>query len=106
MPAIDAEPGEKRGWLGSLGAGYSWLMVRALKRPWLVIAVALGAFIASCAGMYVVPKEFFPNAERDTFVIDVWLPEGSDIESTDRVVKRLWRTPGKKNVFYLFLAAF
>ncbi len=89
MPAIKAPPGEKRNWLGTVGAGYSWLMTAALKRPWMVIAISVGAFFASCAGMYVVPKEFFPNAERDTFVIDVWLPEGSDIEATDRVVKRL-----------------
>jgi multidrug efflux pump len=91
MPSIKAPPGEKRNWLGTLGAGYSRLMTGALRRPWLVIAISVGAFFASCAGMYVVPKEFFPNAERDTFVIDVWLPEGSDIEATDRVVKRVER---------------
>ncbi len=84
-----APPSSKRGWLGALGAGYSWFMTGALRRPWLVIAVAAGAFLLSAAGMVVVPKQYFPNDERDMFVIDVWLPEGADVKATDRVVKKI-----------------
>lgn len=99
MPTIAPPPGVKRGMLGTVGAGYSWFMTGALKRPWLVIGVSMAFFFASCASIMVVPKEFFPNAERDTFVIDVWLPEGSDIKATDRVVKQLEKRLSKeKNV--------
>ena len=33
MPTIAPPPGVKRGMLGTIGAGYSWFMTGALKRP-------------------------------------------------------------------------
>jgi len=37
------------------------------------------------------PERFMPPAERDQFVMDVWLPEGSRIEATDAVMHRMER---------------
>jgi len=41
--------------------------------------------------MAVLPQRFFPPAEREQFVIDLWLPEGSKIEFTDALLKRVER---------------
>jgi multidrug efflux pump subunit AcrB len=49
-----------------------------------VLAVAVGALV-----LHRVPEQFFPFAERDQFVIDVWLPEGWKVEATDATVKRI-----------------
>ena len=49
-----------------------------------IVAVAAGAFV-----LHHVPERFFPFAERDQFVIDLWLPEGWKIESTQAAVKRI-----------------
>jgi multidrug efflux pump subunit AcrB/outer membrane protein TolC len=49
-----------------------------------VAAVAAGAFV-----LHRVPERFFPYAERDQFVVDVWLPEGWKIEATDAAVRRI-----------------
>jgi multidrug efflux pump subunit AcrB/outer membrane protein TolC len=49
-----------------------------------VLAVAAGAFV-----LHSLPERFFPFAERDQFVIDVWLPEGWKVESTEAAVKRI-----------------
>ena len=49
-----------------------------------VLAVAAGAFV-----LHIVPERFFPFAERDQFVIDVWLPEGWKVEATEAAVKRI-----------------
>ena len=39
--------------------------------------------------LHHVPERFFPFAERDQFVIDVWLPEGWKVEATDAAVRRI-----------------
>ena len=36
-----------------------------------------------------MPQLFFPLAERNQFVMDVWLPEGAKIEATDAAVRRI-----------------
>ena len=58
---------------------------------WKTAAVALGIF-AIAAGAFVLhrlPERFFPFAERDQFVVDVWLPEGWKVEATQAAVARI-----------------
>jgi multidrug efflux pump subunit AcrB len=77
---------------------YERIITAAMRRKWIAVAygvaaVALGVFLLGR-----VPDRFFPSAERDQFIIDVWLPEGSRIEATDAVMRRVERelaaTPG------------
>jgi outer membrane protein TolC len=49
-----------------------------------VLAVAAGAFV-----LHRIPERFFPFAERDQFVVDVWLPEGWKVEATQAAVARI-----------------
>ena len=72
--------------------GYEWLMQRAMPRKRLTLGIAGGAFAAGLVMMRVVPQRFFPTAERNQFVVDVWMPEGTRIESTDSVVTRIAAT--------------
>ena len=55
------------------------------------ITVLIG--VAACAGgflvLQLVPEQFFPSAERNQFVIDVWMPEGTRVEATGAVMERL-----------------
>ena len=43
-----------------------------------------GAFV-----LHHLPERFFPFAERDQFVVDVWLPEGWKVEATEAAVRRI-----------------
>jgi len=68
---------------------YNRVIVVAMK--WKPAAVVLGVF-AVAAGAFVLhrlPERFFPFAERDQFVADVWLPEGWKVEATEAAVKRI-----------------
>jgi multidrug efflux pump subunit AcrB/outer membrane protein TolC len=47
------------------------------------------AFIIGLGILKLVPQQFFPLAERNQFVMDVWLPEGAKIEATDASVRRI-----------------
>ncbi|MCU1235095.1 MAG: acriflavin resistance protein, partial [Candidatus Solibacter sp.] len=49
-----------------------------------IFAVVVGAFV-----LHKLPERFFPFAERDQFVVDVWLPEGWKVEATEAAVKRI-----------------
>jgi multidrug efflux pump subunit AcrB len=80
-------------WLDSgvdtLREGKASLAQMAFRRPGVVVALAVLALFGSVS---LVPKlgfAFFPSAERDQFVIDVWLPEGRDIRATERAVAKV-----------------
>ncbi|MDR3669260.1 MAG: efflux RND transporter permease subunit [Holophaga sp.] len=54
-------------------------------------AVGVGALaIAIGGGLFaIVPEQFFPSAERNQFVIDLWMPEGTKFEATRGVFQRI-----------------
>ena len=58
---------------------------------WKPVAIAVG-ILAVVAGVLVLkhlPQRFFPFAERDQFVVDIWLPEGWKVEATEAAVRRI-----------------
>ena len=78
---------KRRGPLEIMQAIYNGVIVVAMR--WKATAVAFGV-VAVAAGafvLHIVPERFFPFAERDQFVIDVWLPEGWKVEATEAAVK-------------------
>jgi outer membrane protein TolC len=54
-----------------------------------VLVGGLLTFIVGVLILRLVPQQFFPLAERNQFVMDVWLPEGAKIEATDAAVRRI-----------------
>jgi len=68
---------------------YNRVIVIAMR--WKPVALAAGvlAIIAGALVLKHIPQRFFPFAERDQFVVDVWLPEGWKVEATDAVVRRI-----------------
>ena len=50
----------------------------------------------------MVPQLFFPLAERDQFVMDVWLPEGAKIEATDAAVRRIEAVLSKEKLVKVY----
>ena len=80
---------KRRSPLELMQAIYNRVIVVAM--GWKTAAIALGIF-AIAAGAFVLhrlPERFFPFAERDQFVIDVWLPEGWKVEATQAAVARI-----------------
>jgi multidrug efflux pump subunit AcrB/outer membrane protein TolC len=80
---------KRRGPLEIMQAIYNRVIVAAMRAKPValacgVLAVAVGVFVLNR-----LPSRFFPFAERDQFVIDVWLPEGWNVESTEAAVKRI-----------------
>src|SRR6185369_1079106 len=60
-----------------------------MKRKALAFTLGGCAFALGVMLFALVPQQFFPSAERNQFVIDVWMPQGTRIEATDAVLGRI-----------------
>ncbi|MEL6960106.1 MAG: efflux RND transporter permease subunit [Pseudomonadota bacterium] len=63
--------------------GYRKILARALKVRWLTVGAAVALFVFAVAMFSQVPPGFFPSSTRDQFVIDYFLPQGTDIGRTE-----------------------
>ncbi|WP_169979141.1 efflux RND transporter permease subunit [Tautonia rosea] len=69
--------------LGRFERGYIAFSRLALRFKGVTLAVVVGLLVL--AVRLPVAAEFFPIAERDQFAVQVWLPESSTLEQTERI---------------------
>ncbi|MCX8073664.1 MAG: efflux RND transporter permease subunit [Candidatus Binatia bacterium] len=63
---------------------------QCVQHRWTVVLVSLGILLASILVLNVaVPRQFFPTSDRAEVIVDLYLPQGTSIEVTDRVAKRM-----------------
>ena len=55
---------------------------------WTTIGLTLAALVAGVMGMKFVQQQFFPDSNRPELLVEMWLPEGSSFEETERVAHR------------------
>jgi multidrug efflux pump subunit AcrB len=55
---------------------------------WTTIAITLLALGLGFVGMGKVQQQFFPDSSRPEVLVDLWLPEGSSFEASERVARR------------------
>ena len=91
LRTAQAGPAPKRGVLDRLQTIYNRTIVFFMRRKLLAMALGLVAIIAGLALYARLPQQFFPSAERNQFVIDVWMPQGTRIEATQEAMARLER---------------
>jgi multidrug efflux pump subunit AcrB/outer membrane protein TolC len=88
--AETAEQGKKhRSPLELLQVIYNRVIVLAMRRKPIALAAGVLAVIGGALTLERIPQRFFPFAERDQFVADIWLPEGWKVEATDSAVRRI-----------------
>ncbi|MDN3922931.1 efflux RND transporter permease subunit [Roseateles violae] len=58
------------------------------RRGW-VIAITLAAFVGSIALFKLVPQQFFPASDRPELMVNLWMPQASTFEASEREVQRL-----------------
>ena len=92
--AVETHGKEKKTLLDRLQEKYGILINIFMKRKWLALSLGVCAFAFGVALFRFVPQQFFPSAERNQFVIDVWMPEGTRIEATAAVMKRIEKVLG------------
>ncbi len=87
--------------LDRLQAGYKVLIVWFMARKRFAVLLGVVAFVSGALLFMTVREQFFPSAERNQFVIDVWMAQGSRIESTDALMRRIEkRLAGKRDIVH------
>ncbi len=90
-PSSGKEGGSKEKFsiLNVIQAVYRVVIVFFMRHKVPAMAVGVGAFAFGLLLFTFVPQQFFPSAERNQFVVDVWMAQGSRIEATDAVMRRM-----------------
>lgn len=87
---------------GKIYQGYKRLLVFCMRRKFSSVAVMLAMLTLSVWGFRFVENSFFPDSTREQFMVNVWLPVGTRLDATDRVVEqmreRIEGTPGVTHV--------
>ena len=75
--------------LDSLQNVYGKAILFFMKRKGLALALGVGAICLGAMLFKLIPGQFFPSAERNQFVIDIWMRQGTRIEATDVAMGRI-----------------
>lgn len=68
---------------------YNRIITWAMANKTTVLISGVAIFVIGLVVLRMVKQQFFPLAERDQCVMDIWLPEGARIEATDAAVHRI-----------------
>ncbi|MFO8111332.1 MAG: efflux RND transporter permease subunit [Desulfosalsimonadaceae bacterium] len=72
-----------------LESGYAWILGKALKRRFLLIVIALFAFVLGIMALMNIPREFAADQDRSRFMLIIETPEGTTIEETDKFARKI-----------------
>ncbi|WP_108945364.1 efflux RND transporter permease subunit [Shewanella halifaxensis] len=75
-----------KGWLFGL---YRYSLNLAMRFRVVTLLLVISALISSIFGFAHVKNVFFPASNTPMFFVDVWMPEGSDIKATERLLSRI-----------------
>ncbi|ODS24996.1 multidrug transporter AcrB [Candidatus Endobugula sertula] len=68
---------------------YKGFLRFALHQRFAVVASVAGIFVVSVWGFQFVKPGFFPASTTSLFVVDYWLPQGTDISKTEHDIEQL-----------------
>ncbi|WP_064602888.1 efflux RND transporter permease subunit [Photobacterium sp. J15] len=80
----DADP-----YAGKLFVMYKAFLEFCMRRAWLTVIVLLVMLGASLFGFTQLKQSFFPASTTPMFMVDIWLPEGTDIRATNDTLSEL-----------------
>jgi multidrug efflux pump subunit AcrB len=89
-PGDRKEAGEnKKSMLARLQRFYDNRLQEAFKHDRITMFIALVAVIAGAMLIGSASQQLFPKVERNQFAVEIYLPTGSNLKSTDSVVKQV-----------------
>ena len=87
----DAENKKKNGsLLDKMQSGYNRALDWTAVNPKITVALGLSSMVfALLIYMFGMRQKFFPEAERNQFVIELWMPTGTRLEATEMATAKL-----------------
>ncbi|MDV5171572.1 efflux RND transporter permease subunit [Photobacterium rosenbergii] len=80
----DADP-----YAGKLFVWYKAFLEFCMRRAWMTVIILVAMLGASLYGFTLLKQSFFPSSTTPMFMVDVWLPEGTDIRATNATLEEL-----------------
>ena len=80
----DQEPEDP--YQGALFVVYKKMLDFCMRRRALTVLVLIAMLVAALLGFGKVQQSFFPPSTTPIFMVDFWLPQGTDIRATDEYV--------------------
>jgi multidrug efflux pump subunit AcrB len=68
---------------------YKGFLATAIRMKFLTIAVVAGLFASALWGFGYVDKSFFPPSTKPQFMVDIWMPQGTRIDVTEKRVEEI-----------------
>ncbi|MCL1094095.1 efflux RND transporter permease subunit [Shewanella kaireitica] len=81
---VDEDP--YKGWLFAL---YRQTLNIAMRFRSVTLLLVIAALVSAVFGFGQVKNVFFPASNTPMFFVDVWMPEGSDIKATEKLLSRI-----------------
>ncbi|WP_319546276.1 efflux RND transporter permease subunit [Ruegeria conchae] len=73
----------------SILRAYRSVLAYAIRFRYITVGLVFALFLSAVAGFALVPPGFFPNSTRAQFVVDYFLPEGTDIQKTSQDMREI-----------------
>ncbi len=83
---LKVKPGGEALKEGAILSGYRKILMLALTYRKTTAVLLFGLLAAGISGMGAIPPGFMPDSQRPQFVVDINLPQGTDINKTAEVV--------------------
>ena len=77
---------KKMNLLNLMQSGYNRAIVWSMAHSRLTILVCLGAMGMAVVLYQILPQKFFPEAERNQLIVDLWMPTGTKLEKTEQAI--------------------
>lgn len=68
---------------------YRWILHLCMRFRWITIGITLAALVAAVIGFGQVKQAFFPASSLPMFMVEYWLPQGSDIRAVNDDIESL-----------------
>ncbi|PSV55058.1 efflux RND transporter permease subunit [Photobacterium sp. GB-1] len=103
---VDQDSDQKDPYGGIFFTVYRKSLEFCMRRAWLTVITLILMLGVSLYGFTLLKQSFFPASTTPMFMVDVWLPEGTDIRATNNTLKQLEKVvAAEKGVEYVSSSA-
>lgn len=81
--------GKKGAFLNWVQSFYDKILENSFKKKRTTVVIGAASFILGLIILLITPMQMFPPFERNQFAVEVYLPVGSSLQQTDRVMKEV-----------------
>ena len=81
-PVKKGDGKKKFSFLDTMQEAYNWLADRCFSHPRTVIACAVASVVVAAVIMACMPQRLMPQAERNQFAVEIYMPTGTSIDKT------------------------